>query len=248
MGLCLCTHCWKTSHKTKEEVKQEDEKHISKIYDSETVPYHSLVDCAKSRKSSSMIAKSVESPVAPVKYRSLGVIWESWRSEKSDDVVAKSWPVNPHLKNLLKTGEKPGDFSDKSHLNPPFSPGYSTKKVRGKESPAKHLKTRSAPRTIVTRSQKNSLSFVRETQTPISDWGDMYEGSTPIQSASGSGIFLRGLSSSFSDQEIAGDNCSLDFASSGTKNITLLPGNVMGMLLVKKDFRIQRRIQSLNLN
>jgi len=244
MGHFPCTNCWKTS-----EDQQVDDKSTHEIYNNETAPYWALEDGAKSRESLCLNAKSVESPVASVTYGSVDAIGEPWRSEKSDDVIAKSTSSDPHLNIFLKTGEKPEDFLDNSLLKSPLSIGIYNKKMGGKESPAKNLWIRSAPiaAPTTTRSWKNGSScspFARKQHTVISDWGDVYEGLTPFQSPSGSVIIPRCLSSSFSDQETAGDTCSLDFSSSRLKKITLLPGNVMGMLLCKNDYRFQM----LNIN
>jgi len=196
----------------------EDERNSSETYDSD-IAHNTSGDPVKSCESVCMSKKSVDSLITSVKNVSENAIEESREGKKESGDLPHITLVGPQPKYYAELGGSPGHSFDKNLLSSTFRAGYTTKSeadVRFSRFPS------------------------NTHQTSISDWGDAYEG-TAFLNTNGSLPFPSFVSGSFSDQVTSGDSSATSFE---LKNLTILPGHVLGMLWANKGFQFEM----LNLN
>jgi len=232
MGNCSSGTCWTTSHRIKHSVLLKDEEGDSKTLDSATAPHHISEDPARTRKSVCITAKLVDSPIESVGSVSESSIEKSRREKKWPCDVAESTSINPHTKNYKKLSETPRPFFHKSILSSPTTNCATSRRVGWTESAAQRPFKTPPPGTPST-----CPLFLKDKQSNFSYWGDMYDG-TPLLNERDSVQFPSVISFEFSEQLTSRDIHSRQ-SSVELKNITLLPGHVLGMLLAKKGYQFQ---------
>jgi len=204
----------------------EDERSSSETYDSGILP-NAMGNPVSSCESVCMSTKSVDSLNTSVKNVSEHSIEESTEGKKGSGDLPKMTVVVPQPKNYAKLGGSPGLSFDKNLLSSTYKAGWTAKTEAAQQTSMKSLPSTKIKVPI---SRFPSIKH----QTSISDWGDAYDGTTFLNTYGS--LQLSFVASSFSDHS--------SFTSLEPKNLTILPGHVLGMLWANKSFQFEM----LNLN
>jgi len=214
------------------EVWLEDERNSSGTYDSE-IAQNPSGDSVRSCESVCMSTKFVDSPAASVNDVSEHAIGESREEKKESGDLLEITVSEPLPKNYAKPGGWPQLSFDKNRLSFTFKAGYTAKTEAAQQTSKKSI-----PGTTI--KDRCSQFASNKLQTSISDWGDLYNGSTFINKHDSS-QFTSLLSGTFSDMVASGESSSPSYE---VKNLTIQPGHVLGMLWANKGFQFE----ILNLN